>query len=186
MPHTRLRRERRPRLGHGLLSARLAALDLDGPRVDERRARENQLVAGLGLLAEELHGARVATGERFGAAVAAELGSLCDAACPGARGDQSARGPGGAARRDGRWSDGPTGCDEVELLFVPHQGAPARPLSRGASGGELSRVMSAVEVVFTGAGAPPTLVFDEVDAGVGGRAAVEVDVDLPASLDSIR
>ena len=154
--------------------ARLAALDGDGPRVDELRARENQLVADLGLLAEELHGARVAAGERFGAAVAAELGSL---AMPHAqvRAEINRRAdPAGLPAGDGRWSYGPTGCDEVELLLVPHQGAPARPLSRGASGGELSRVMLAVEVVFTGAGAPPTLVFDEVDAGVGGRAAVEV------------
>jgi DNA repair protein RecN (Recombination protein N) len=69
---------------------------------------------------------------------------------------------------------GPDGCDDVELLLVAHTGAPARPLQKGASGGELSRVMLAVEVVFAGADRVPTLVFDEVDAGVGGRAAVEV------------
>ena len=56
----------------------------------------------------------------------------------------------------------------------PHPGAPAQPLQRGASGGELSRVMLAIEVVFAGVGGPPTLVFDEVDAGVGGQAAVEI------------
>ncbi|MGH3660297.1 MAG: DNA repair protein RecN [Micromonosporaceae bacterium] len=66
------------------------------------------------------------------------------------------------------------GGDEVELQLVANPGAPALPLQRGASGGELSRVMLAVEVVFAGVGGPPTLVFDEVDAGVGGRAAVEV------------
>jgi DNA repair protein RecN (Recombination protein N) len=48
------------------------------------------------------------------------------------------------------------------------------PLSKGASGGELSRVMLAIEVVFAGADPVPTFVFDEVDAGVGGKAAVEV------------
>ena len=69
---------------------------------------------------------------------------------------------------------GPHGADEVELLLVPHAGAPARPLARGASGGERSRVMLAVEVVLAGAEPATTLVFDEVDAGVGGRAAVEV------------
>ena len=68
---------------------------------------------------------------------------------------------------------GPDGADEVEL---PAAATPARPLplQKGASGGELSRVMLAVEVVFAGADPVPTLVFDEVDAGVGGRAAVEV------------
>jgi DNA repair protein RecN (Recombination protein N) len=69
---------------------------------------------------------------------------------------------------------GPDGVDEVELQLIAHPGAPALPLQRGASGGELSRVMLAVEVVFAGAGGPPTMVFDEVDAGVGGKAAVEV------------
>ncbi len=66
------------------------------------------------------------------------------------------------------------GADEVELRLVAHPGAPSLPLQRGASGGELSRVMLAIEVVFAGAGGPPTLVFDEVDAGVGGTAAVEI------------
>ena len=73
---------------------------------------------------------------------------------------------------------GPHGCDEVELLLAPHIGAPSRPIARGASGGELSRVMLAVEVVFAGADPVPTFVFDEVDAGVGGRAAVEVGARL--------
>jgi DNA repair protein RecN (Recombination protein N) len=71
-------------------------------------------------------------------------------------------------------SYGPHGIDEVELRLSPHPGAPARPVQRGASGGELSRVMLAVEVVFAGVGSVPTFVFDEVDAGVGGRAAVEI------------
>ncbi|KWX10092.1 DNA recombination protein RecN, partial [Carbonactinospora thermoautotrophica] len=53
-------------------------------------------------------------------------------------------------------------------------GAVPRPLAKGASGGELSRVMLAVEVVFAGADPVPTFVFDEVDAGVGGKAAVEI------------
>ena len=69
---------------------------------------------------------------------------------------------------------GPDGLDSVELRLSPHPGAPPRPLQRGASGGELSRVMLAVEVVFGGADPVPTFVFDEVDAGVGGSAAVEV------------
>ena len=69
---------------------------------------------------------------------------------------------------------GPDGADEVELRLLAHPGAPSLPLQRGASGGELSRVMLAIEVVFAGVGGPPTLVFDEVDAGVGGQAAVEI------------
>src|SRR5262249_8221303 len=68
---------------------------------------------------------------------------------------------------------GPQGADEVEIRLAAHPGAPMLPLSKGASGGELSRVMLAIEVVFAGADPVPTFVFDEVDAGVGGKAAVE-------------
>jgi DNA repair protein RecN (Recombination protein N) len=69
---------------------------------------------------------------------------------------------------------GPAGRDEVELLLAPHPGAPFLPIAKGASGGELSRVMLAIEVVFAGADPVPTLVFDEIDQGVGGQAAIEV------------
>jgi DNA repair protein RecN (Recombination protein N) len=66
------------------------------------------------------------------------------------------------------------GADVVALLLKPHSGAPAQPLGRGASGGELSRVMLAIEVVLAGVDPVPTFVFDEVDAGVGGKAAVAI------------
>jgi DNA repair protein RecN (Recombination protein N) len=69
---------------------------------------------------------------------------------------------------------GPDGIDEVDLLLTSHPGAPALPIQKGASGGELSRVMLGLEVVLADADTVPTLVFDEVDAGVGGRAAVEI------------
>src|SRR5271169_4675799 len=69
---------------------------------------------------------------------------------------------------------GPYGADDVEIRLAAHPGAPPLPLNKGASGGELSRVMLAIEVVFAGADPVPTFVFDEVDAGVGGKAAVEV------------
>jgi DNA repair protein RecN (Recombination protein N) len=64
--------------------------------------------------------------------------------------------------------------DEVELRLRAHEGAVPLPVHKAASGGELSRVMLAIEVVLAHADPVPTLVFDEVDAGVGGRAAVEI------------
>lgn len=67
-----------------------------------------------------------------------------------------------------------TGLDDVAFLLKPHRGAPFTPVQRGASGGELSRVMLAIEVVLADADPVPTVVFDEVDVGVGGSAAVEV------------
>ncbi|MEV0108028.1 DNA repair protein RecN [Nocardia sp. NPDC050799] len=69
---------------------------------------------------------------------------------------------------------GPAGVDEVEFRLAAHSGAQSLPLSKSASGGELSRVMLALEVVLAGAEHGATMVFDEVDAGVGGRAAVEI------------
>jgi len=67
-----------------------------------------------------------------------------------------------------------SGRDEVSFLLAPHPGAEPRPLGRGASGGELSRIMLALEVVLAAADPVPTFVFDEVDAGVGGAAAIEI------------
>ena len=69
---------------------------------------------------------------------------------------------------------GSTGVDEVEFRLSAHDGAQALPISKSASGGELSRVLLALEVVLAGSDKGATMVFDEVDAGVGGRAAVEV------------
>ena len=68
----------------------------------------------------------------------------------------------------------PTGLDDLNLLFTSHEGATPGPISKVASGGELSRVMLAIEVVLAGIDPVSTYVFDEVDAGVGGKAAVEV------------
>jgi DNA repair protein RecN (Recombination protein N) len=62
-----------------------------------------------------------------------------------------------------------SGLDRVEFLFSPNPGEPARPLRKIASGGELSRVTLAVKSVLAGADRVPTLVFDEIDTGVGGR-----------------
>lgn len=69
---------------------------------------------------------------------------------------------------------GPAGMDEVEFLLAPNSAAEPRPLATTASGGELSRVMLALEVILSAGTAGTTLVFDEVDAGVGGKAAVEI------------
>jgi DNA repair protein RecN (Recombination protein N) len=69
---------------------------------------------------------------------------------------------------------GPHGIDEVDLLLAANGAAEPRPLGKGASGGELSRVMLAVEVALAASNPVPVFVFDEVDAGVGGKAAVEV------------
>lgn len=69
---------------------------------------------------------------------------------------------------------GPDGIDRVEFLISPNPGEPLKPLARIASGGEVARVMLALKVVLAAADRIPTLIFDEVDAGIGGRAAQAV------------
>ena len=68
----------------------------------------------------------------------------------------------------------PSGCDEAAMFISAHKGAPVVSLAKSASGGEMSRVMLALEVVIAESHPVGTYVFDEVDAGVGGKAAIEV------------
>lgn len=155
-------------------AARLLQLDGDDERITELTAERDGLRGELSALAQALTDARVEAATRFASAVTAELASL---AMPHARVTidiRQAEDPDGVDV-DGRpVAYGPSGADEVELLLAPHPGAQPRPIAKGASGGELSRVMLAVEVVFAGSDPVPTYLFDEVDAGVGGKAAVEV------------
>ncbi|MFE2300042.1 DNA repair protein RecN [Streptomyces sp. NPDC059445] len=153
---------------------RLTELDGDDDRIGELTAERDALRGELGGLAQALTDARAEAAERFAAAVTAELASL---AMPHARVSFEIRqteDPEGVEVGGRPVAYGPAGADEVELLLAPHPGAPPRPIAKGASGGELSRVMLAVEVVFAGTDPVPTYLFDEVDAGVGGKAAVEI------------
>jgi DNA repair protein RecN (Recombination protein N) len=75
---------------------------------------------------------------------------------------------------------GPTGAEVAEMMFSANPGEPLAPLARVASGGELARVMLAVKTVGADADHLPTLVFDEVDSGIGGEAAIQVGMRLKA------
>ncbi|GAA1741491.1 DNA repair protein RecN [Isoptericola hypogeus] len=162
--------------------AGLRLLDLDdgGERLASMRERTAELDAQLGEEAARLTRGRAEAAEVLAASVTDELAGLA------MRGARLVVDVAPAAE------PGPWGADQVTFLLEPHPGAPARPLGKGASGGELSRVMLAVEVALAtaradaadadhdgatggaGRGPLPTFVFDEVDAGVGGKAAVEV------------
>jgi DNA repair protein RecN (Recombination protein N) len=155
-------------------SRRLDHLDGDDERVARLRAERESLRSELSDLATGVSAARAEAAQRFAEAVGDELGAL---AMPNARLVVDVRrraDPDGLVVGGQAVAFGAAGIDEVEILFAAHAGAVPRPLDRGASGGELSRLMLAVEVVFAGADPVPTFVFDEVDAGVGGKAAVEV------------
>ncbi len=73
-----------------------------------------------------------------------------------------------------------TGADTVAFLLESYVGAEPRPIGKGASGGELSRIMLALEVVLASSAETPTFIFDEVDAGVGGATAIELGKRLAA------
>jgi len=143
-------------------SRRLLELDADPDRIEAlagRVAEDERLAVEL---ADALSAARQEAAARLGAAVTSELADL-------AMGDAAVLVD--VASREELTS---TGRDAVQLLLQSYPGAEPRPIARGASGGELSRVMLALEVVLAGADPVPTFVFDEVDAGIGGAAAIEV------------
>ncbi|AWI28613.1 DNA repair protein RecN [Streptomyces tirandamycinicus] len=155
-------------------AARLTELEGDDDRIGELTAERDALRTELSGLAQALTDARTAAAARFAEAVTAELAHL---AMPHARVTIAVRqtdDPEGVEVGGRTVAYTSSGADEVELLLAPHPGAQPRPIAKGASGGELSRVMLAVEVVFAGTDPVPTYLFDEVDAGVGGKAAVEI------------
>lgn len=143
-------------------SARLLELDSDDTRIEELSALVAQHEKSVTSLALEVTTLRTATARVLEAQVTAELHAL---AMPDANLHVSL-----TALSE------PTihGADGIDILLAPHPGAQPRPVSKGASGGELSRIMLALEVVIASADTVPTYVFDEVDAGVGGAAAIEV------------
>ena len=145
-------------------STRLGELGSDDDTIAELEAERDRLRPEVHGLAERLGELRREAGARLSDLVDTELAQL---SMPSAHLDVRVETPADAM-------PGPHGLDEVELLFAANNGSAPRPLAKGASGGELSRLMLALEVVLADRTTVPTLVFDEVDAGIGGKAAVEV------------
>ncbi|WP_404446845.1 DNA repair protein RecN [Microbacterium marinum] len=142
-------------------SARLVELDDDSDRIDRLTADRDRLRGEVDNAADALTAARTAAAARLADAVTEELRHL---ALPDARLTVAVEPS----------AETVSGRDDVTILLAPHPGADPRPVARGASGGELSRVMLAIEVVIAATDPVPTFVFDEVDAGIGGAAAIEV------------
>lgn len=142
-------------------SVRLAELDGDDVRIGEHETELAALTELEAVCAAQLSAAREAAAAQLSVLVTDELRHL---ALPDAR----------FLAQVSPVEFGSFGADEVQLLLQPHPGATPRPVAKSASGGELSRVMLAIEVVVAGADPVPTFVFDEVDAGVGGAAAIEI------------
>ncbi|MBX3099475.1 MAG: DNA repair protein RecN [Salinibacterium sp.] len=143
-------------------SGRLLELDNDSDRITALREQVNVHREHVVSLAAQLTEIRRSAAERLGAGVTAELAALAMA----------------SARLIVEVEDRPdyslNGKDQISILLQPHPGSEPLPLSKGGSGGELSRVMLAIEVVIAGNDPVPTFIFDEVDAGVGGASAIEI------------
>ncbi len=153
----------------GTIEAVLAHADSCRALRDELAGADEALTGGdvrlaaaqaeLASLAAGLRAARIAAADALAGAV---VERLADLAMDGASFETR------VTEREGY---GPTGGDEVEFVIAPNPGVPAGPLREIASGGELSRVMLALMSVAADASGPRTLVFDEVDAGIGGQTA---------------
>ena len=142
-------------------SVRLEELEASDDRIDDLTLRVAELDTELSDLAADISRTRHAAADEFAKAVVVELVPL---ALPHAR-LQFVVSPA---------EPGPHGSDAVELLFSANPGSEPHSLAKVASGGELSRIRLAMEVVLATGEASRTLVFDEVDAGVGGRVATEI------------
>src|SRR5512133_1429350 len=142
-------------------AVRLTKLEQTDERIAVLEQRVEELNAELTSLAAVISKARREAAAKFSELVIGELAAL---AMPHARLTFEVAGA----------DLGPSGADRVDLTFAANPGSEARSLGRVASGGELSRVRLALEVVLAADHEPATLVFDEVDAGVGGKVAVEV------------
>jgi len=152
-----------------------AQRELDGivhseERVEELRTREAELLQQIGALAARLSAQRRATGERLVEAIEAELKDLGMAGARFGVSIEQREAEDGVWVGDKRYAFDTTGIDRVEFLVSPNIGEPLKPLAKIASGGETSRLMLALKTVLSTADRTPTLIFDEIDVGIGGRA----------------
>ncbi len=150
-------------------ASELEAITHSEERVEELRAREDALLHEIGALAAELSQRRREAAERLAAAIEVELDDLQMAHTRFAASFEQTDDPEGAFVGERRLAFDATGVDRVEFLISPNPGEPLKPLARIASGGETSRLMLALKTVLSHADKTPTLIFDEIDQGIGGR-----------------
>lgn len=159
-------------------SAKEMIADLNGgqDRISELESEIKVIKTELLASAKKVSAARVSAGGKLSAEVSAEIAGLsmphtrfyADVLSPNYEG----------AMKESDFTI--TGCDEIVMSIQAHKDGPKVALGKGASGGEMSRIMLALEVVIAASAPVGTYIFDEVDAGVGGKAAIEVGRRLHA------
>lgn len=152
----------------------LEAVTHSEERIEELRSQEESLLREIGMLGAVLSGARRQAADQLSVAVERELGDLSMEGARFAVSIEQREDPEGAWVNDRRLAFDRTGTDRVEFVISPNVGEPLKPLARVASGGETSRLMLALKTVLSLADETPTLIFDEVDAGIGGRVGAVV------------
>jgi DNA repair protein RecN (Recombination protein N) len=158
--------------------AELDSLTHSGERLAELETKEEKLLRRIGQLGNALAGARQAAGERLARAIEAELADLRMDRARFAVDQQIVDDEHGAHTGGRRVAFDGTGIDKVEFLVAPNVGEGLKPLAKIASGGETSRLMLALKGVLARADQTPTLIFDEIDQGIGGRVGTIVGQKL--------
>jgi len=156
----------------------LDSVEHSGERVVELANREEVLLREIGALAASLSARRRQAGEELAQTVEAELNELRMEGSrfavsvewqPHPEGAYVDAPPDGSGHPPGRYAFDTTGIDRVAFLIAPNIGEPLKPMAKVASGGETSRLMLALKTALSRADPIPTLIFDEIDQGIGGR-----------------
>jgi len=158
--------------------AELESITHSEERLAELRAQEDRLLHQIGTLAAQLSAKRRAAAQKLTEAIVRELDEL---KMQGARFEVQIAwqdDPEGCFVEDRRLAFGLNGIDQVEFYMAANVGEPLRPIAKVASGGETSRIMLALKSVLTHADQVPTLIFDEIDQGIGGRIGAVVGQKL--------
>jgi len=164
--------------------AELELLSQSETRTTELEEEEDRLLRAIGSDGEQLSAARREAGEMLARAIEEELADLRMAGTKFAVELEQRPDPTGCFVTDQRVAFDATGIDKVQFLVSANPGEPLRPLVKVASGGETARLMLALKNVLSRADATPTLIFDEIDQGIGGRVGAIVGRKLGALAES--
>ena len=167
-------------------AAELATISRSEERIEELRKREAALLKEIGGLAGALSQARRQAGERISREIETQLQDLGMAKAKFGVAVEQPDDAEGVPLNGRHIAVDTTGIDKVEFLVSPNPGEPLKPLAKIASGGETSRLMLAMKSVLAVADNTPTLIFDEIDQGIGGRTGGIVGSKLWAHTPTAR
>jgi DNA repair protein RecN (Recombination protein N) len=158
--------------------AELNTIEHSEERLTELRSEEEKLLRLVGEAANRISQARAKAGERMGKGIVAELADLRMERARFEVSLKQAEDPKGCFVGSKRLAFDTTGIDHVEFMMSANPGEPLRPMAKVASGGETARIMLALKRVLAQADQTPTLIFDEIDQGIGGRVGSVVGEKL--------